>query len=309
MFWSALFLATSPLVPPVPEVLLFPEPKELSLGARPVSIESKSFNFVEVGASSPILARAFERYRSLIFAWDPIDGEQAPDQSYAVNIVVRNKSDVLQLSTMNEEYELTVNDTCGFINATSLWGALRAIETFSQLVLYDANTKTYSIRYTPLRIIDKPRTVWRGLMLDTSRRYYPLSYLHHTLDAMAQNKLNTFHWHATDAESAPLESVAFPNLTLYGAFAPTATYSPVDVLQLIAYAKDRGIRVVLETDMPGHSWSLGGAAPMTNCSQVSRRARFVEQLTQIYTNTDYCLSCAFLLCACAWNPNHISVGS
>lgn len=74
-------------------------------------------------------------------------------------------------------------------------------------------------------------------------------------------------WHATDAVSLPIASTTFPNLTL-GAFSAESVYSPEDVSALLRYAKDRGVRIVLELDMPGHNWTYSVAFPhlFANCS-------------------------------------------
>lgn len=74
-------------------------------------------------------------------------------------------------------------------------------------------------------------------------------------------------WHATDAVSLPIASTTFPNLTL-GAFSAESVYSPEDVSALLRYAKDRGVRIVLELDMPGHNWAYSVAFPhlFANCS-------------------------------------------
>ena len=59
-------------------------------------------------------------------------------------------------------------------------------------------------------------------MLDTARHYLPVSVILRQIDAMAYSKLNTLHWHAIDAESFPMESTAYPNLTV-------AAYTPAMV--------------------------------------------------------------------------------
>eukprot|EP01125_Pyxidicula_operculata_P020561 TRINITY_DN761_c0_g1_i1.p1 TRINITY_DN761_c0_g1~~TRINITY_DN761_c0_g1_i1.p1 ORF type:complete len:331 (+),score=75.10 TRINITY_DN761_c0_g1_i1:627-1619(+) len=72
--------------------------------------------------------------------------------------------------------------------------------------------------------------------------------------------MNTLHWHAIDAQSFPIVSNRFPNL-IKAAYAPSAIYRPSDVQDVISYAKDRGVRVVVEFDVPGHAASWGVAYP------------------------------------------------
>ena len=82
-------------------------------------------------------------------------------------------------------------------------GALRGLETFTQLVGADAG-----IRAKALRIADRPRFAHRGVMIDTSRHFLPTRDIKDLLDAMAWSKLNVLHWHLTDAQSFPLATPA-----------------------------------------------------------------------------------------------------
>ena len=104
---------------------------------------------------------------------------------------------------------------------------------------------------------DQPRFSWRGLMIDVSRHFIPLDVLKRNLDGMAAVKLNVFHWHLSDDQGFRVESQKFPKLQELGS--DGLYYTQAEVRDLIAYAHDRGIRVVPEFDMPGHStaWFVG----------------------------------------------------
>lgn len=109
-------------------------------------------------------------------------------------------------------------------------------------------------------IQDKPVYKHRGLLLDTSRNFFPLRYIQETLDAMAASKLNVFHWHITDAQSFPLEVEGYPQFTKFGAYSEHQIYSLADVQGVIRFAKNRGIRVIIEIDAPAHAglgWQWG----------------------------------------------------
>ena len=84
--------------------------------------------------------------------------------------------------------------------------------TFSQLVSFN-NSNSYNIAFSPISISDKARYPYRALMLDTSRRYYPMQTILELIDAMSLAKFNVLHWHIVDDESFPLELQTFPNMS------------------------------------------------------------------------------------------------
>ena len=94
-------------------------------------------------------------------------------------------------------------------------------------------------------------------MIDVSRHFQPVEVIKRTLDGMAAVKLNVFHWHLSDDQGFRIESKAFPKLTGMGS--DGLFYTQDQAREVIAYARERGIRVVPEFDIPGHalSWMVG----------------------------------------------------
>lgn len=147
-----------------------------------------------------------------------------------------------------------------------MWGILRGLETFSQL-LYMGNDKR-SLMINLTEINDEPRFPHRGLLIDTSRHYLTLFTIFNILDGMAYNKLNVLHWHIVDDQSFPYQSRVFPELSEKGAYDPdNMIYTHEDVESVIEYARVRGIRVMSEFDTPGHTRSWGNSHPeiLTQC--------------------------------------------
>lgn len=162
--------------------------------------------------------------------------------------------------------KLTVDATAtARLSTSSVWGALRGLETFSQLLYPAADATSLRLNVTDIR--DWPRFAHRGLLLDTGRHFIPLSIIRTVLDGMAYTKLNVFHWHIVDDHSFPWQSASRPELSARGAFAPAAVYTANDTAAVVDYARLRGIRVMVELDTPGHVRSWGVAHPelLTQC--------------------------------------------
>ena len=144
-------------------------------------------------------------------------------------------------------YRLVVNETGVRIEADTQWGALSALITLAQL------TNDESI---PCCVInDAPRFQWRGLMVDVARHFISLETLRRTLDAMGYFKLNVLHIHLSDDQAFRFLGTSFPELASPG------HYTALELTALVAYAADRGIRVVPELDVPGHTTSWLVAHP------------------------------------------------
>ena len=162
----------------------------------------------------------------------------------------------------DERYSLEVADGHIRISADAPLGALRGMETFLQLVLQNTTSAGASLAspgfsVPDVSIRDEPRFQWRGLSLDVSRHFIPVDGVERTIDGMAAVKLNVLHWHLSDDQGFRVESKKYPRLQEYGS--DGQYYTQAEIRDVIAYARDRGVRIVPEFDMPGHatSWLPG----------------------------------------------------
>src|SRR5947209_18151695 len=186
----------------------------------------------------------------------------AVDESTATLVVQCERAgDIVPSLNEDESYSLEVTDKQDRLGAPTVVGALRGLETFLQLLHGDRDGY-----YLPgIKIQDQPRFPWRGLLVDVGRHYEPMEVLKRNLDAMAAVKLNVFHWHLTEDQGFRVESKKLPRLHSLGS--DGFFYTQDQVREIIAYARDRGIRVMPEFDIPGHStsWLVGypeiGSAP------------------------------------------------
>jgi hexosaminidase len=103
---------------------------------------------------------------------------------------------------------------------------------------------------------DRPRFPWRGLMIDVSRHFIPLEVMKRNIDGMAAVKLNMLHLHLSDDEGFRVESRNAPKLQELAS--DGESYTQDQIRELLSYARERGIRVVPEFDIPGHavSWLI-----------------------------------------------------
>ncbi|HEX8492517.1 MAG TPA: family 20 glycosylhydrolase [Pyrinomonadaceae bacterium] len=181
----------------------------------------------------------------------------------AATLVVETQGPGKRVPSVDEDesYTLDVSDRQALLRAPTVVGVLRGLETFLQLL--ESDRAGYFI--PAVQIQDRPRFPWRGLLIDIARHYEPMDVLKRNLDAMAAVKLNVFHWHLTEDQGFRIESKKFPKL--HGMGSDGLYYTQEQAREVIAYARERGIRVVPEFDIPGHatSWLVGhpelGSAP------------------------------------------------
>ena len=139
------------------------------------------------------------------------------------------------------------------------------METFTQL-LERRDDGLVFCAYTPVQIADHPRFTHRGLLIDSSRHFLPKDEIERIVDSISMSKFNVLHWHMVDAQSFPVDTPSAP-LMIKGAYSSKATYSMDDIRALTEYASDRGVRMFLEIDIPGHagSWRYGYPEIMADC--------------------------------------------
>ena len=183
----------------------------------------------------------------------PLVNKSAEPARAGLTIRTEHGSKQVQELGEDESYDLQVTSSGAQLSAPSPLGVLHGLQTFLQLV----KTSSTGFAAPEIAIQDRPRFAWRGLMIDVARHFIPLDVLKRNLDGMAAVKMNVFHWHLSENQGFRIESKKFPKLHQLGS--DGLYYTQDEVRELIAYARDRGIRVIPEFDMPGHStsWFVG----------------------------------------------------
>ncbi len=232
-----------------------PWPASVTLGSGSVPIDPNfTVSLTGAGASDPrvqaVALRLFDRlYRQTGIKVLP---RLTPAGTPAtLTILVENKDHrPPQKLGDDERYSLIAADNHIRLSANGPLGALRGVETFLQLI-----TPSFSV--PAINIQDSPRFPWRGLSLDVSRHFIPVDGVKRTIDGLAAVKMNVFHWHLSDDQGFRIESKKFPRLQQLGS--DGMYYTQAQVVDVINYARARGIRVIPEFDIPGHatSWLPG----------------------------------------------------
>ncbi len=249
---SALMAAAEPNFMPVPA--------QYTLGQGRLIIGEK-FTVALTGYKEPRLEAAAQRiirrlaHQTGILAIDTLGGI-APDPSQATLVIkTGGPSKPVQELGEDESYELTVDSKQARVQAANPLGAMHGLETFLQLVTQDRD----GFAAPAITISDKPRFAWRGLHIDVSRHWMPIDVIKRNLDAMAAVKLNVFHWHLSDDQGFRVESKRYPKLQELGS--DGNYYTQAQIREMVEYARNRGIRVIPEFDVPGHATAILAAYP------------------------------------------------
>jgi len=257
------FVYLKPTPPPISNadrasIQLMPLPAKLSLSKGSLQITT-NFGYKFKNDPSEKLQSAIDRFYK--------------KASLKTGIVYTNQSDIMLFidhaqkeSTLpqlhdDETYQINVSDSKINLKSASETGIIYGLESLLQLL--DQREGNWVL--PEVKIEDHPRYPWRGLMIDVSRHWIPKDVILRNLDAMGALKMNVLHWHLTDYQGFRVESKVFPKLHQMGS--EGNYYTQEDIKEVVGYAADRGIRVIPEFDVPGHStgWLVGypelGSAP------------------------------------------------
>ena len=180
--------------------------------------------------------------------------------------------------TETEGYVLTINKKGVSILGGSPAGVFYGIQTLRKALSTDNLTKCL----TPCEVKDAPRFSWRGMHLDCSRHFFPVSFVKKFIDLLALHNMNIFHWHLTDDQGWRLEIKSWPRLievgskrsgTIIGTNSDLddhvpygGYYTQAEAREIVAYAAQRHITVVPEIDMPGHMLAALASYPELGCT-------------------------------------------
>jgi len=263
---------------------------------KPVSLVRSKGSFLVNGntyISNPKKLRTEAEYLSKMLG--SAIGDQLPMESSKTGeggILLK-----LDGNIVNEEgYELVVEYNSITISGKSAKGVFYGIQTLRQLMpptIESGRSLESELSIPAVVIKDEPRFAYRGMMLDVSRHFFPVSFVKKYIDLIALHKMNTLHWHLTEDQAWRIEIKKYPRLTEVGAFRNgtiighhpgTANdqevyggfYTQEDVKDIVAYAAKQHVTIIPEIEMPGHGAAAIAAYPYLSC--------FPEEPTKVFND-------------------------
>lgn len=187
----------------------------------------------------------------------------------------------------NEGYKLVVSPESIQLTSSSLAGAFRGVQTIRQLLppCIENGSCDGKISIPSVTVVDAPKFIYRGLHLDVGRHFFPVDFVKKYIDMIALMKMNTFHWHLTEDQGWRIEIKKYPRLTSHGAYRKETIighnndepqqfdgkryggfYTQDEIKEVVQYATERGITIIPEIEMPGHSQAAISAYPELGCT-------------------------------------------
>ena len=252
--------ADAPALAPVAHLVPLPQ----SLETQPGELRLPATVRVDVDAAAPHAARALEEALAGLGI--------AADAAATTRIRLQRVDDV---ALGEEGYRLVVADDVQ-LSARTDTGLLYAVQSLRQLLPAQAQPE---YRLPRVQISDVPAYGWRGLSLDVARSFLSVAYLEKTLDRMAFFKLNRLHLHLTDDQGWRIEIKRYPKLTEIGGASAveggrSGFYTQEQLRHLVAYAQARGITIVPEIDLPGHTQAALASYNELACDDVTNLAPY-----------------------------------
>ncbi len=199
--------------------------------------------------------------------------EAVPETSSGSPVILSLDPSLERLGS--EGYQLVADHGGVSIRGSAAAGIFYGIQTLRQLLpstIENGETALAAWMIPHLKIEDSPRFAWRGLLLDCSRTFQPVSYLEKIIDLLSLYKMNVLHLHLTDDQGWRLQIDQYPRLTEIGAEFPPqyrkrgGFYTKEEMKRLISYARSRAVTIIPEIEMPGHSLAALAAYPELSCT-------------------------------------------
>lgn len=259
---------------------------EIHIIPQPVSLKKENGNFT-LSKNTVIVANDDMDRKTAVLLNEYLQSYYG----FTLDIDRKEGKNYIRLITKNfiqapekDAYHLQVINDGVTIEGDTHAGTFYGMQSLLQLlpVQTNKNNKNLSIGLPLVSINDSPRFGYRGMHLDVSRHFFPVSFIKKYIDYLAMHKMNYFHWHLTEDQGWRIEIKKYPALvdiascrngTIVGRYPGTKNdnekycghYTQEEVKEIVQYASDRHVTVVPEIEMPGHSSAAIAAYPWLSC--------------------------------------------
>lgn len=261
VLFVTLFAASTAAQSPVDALIPIPNKVEICPKGRTYKIDKKS-------AIKTTMARDSHCIKELQRSIEKHTGAAVPVAEKG-NIVIETDTTLQG----NEHYTIDITPKGIRIKGSTETAILRAVQTMEQIMLGDY-INSASKKIACLSIEDYPRYHHRAIMIDPARHFIPVADVKFFIDRIAKYKYNILQLHLTDDQGWRVEIKSHPQLTAKGAFRNSkggnqgpdnGFYTQDELKDIVKYAATRGIEVIPELDIPGHSAAFLAANPGTGC--------------------------------------------
>jgi len=216
------------------EFSLLPQPKEIQTSPKTLFLSVESELYTNNEKLRPLLELFVTEIEKVIAVKLNISSSQNTQSDIIFSIDETLEKEAYQIS-INEIVELK-------------GGSYHALSLAKTTLLQLAEVENGQLKFPLVSIKDNSDANYRGLMIDLARQWHEISTIKKLIDLSAFYKMNYVQLHFTDYQSYTLPSTAFPNLPTEG-----KTYSVEELKDLENYSQQRGVTIIPEVDIPGHS--------------------------------------------------------
>ena len=246
------------------ELLIIPKPKESKVLSSYFDLDN--FNIYADNNSVLVANLLSLELNKLDYASDSISLFENPILDHSINLLIDST-----ISKHSEYYDLVINKNFILIKGSDREGLIHGVYSLIQLIPRSSGVNDSKLAC--VKINDYPKFKWRGLLLDCCRHFMSIDFVKRYIDLLAYHKMNVLHWHLTEDQGWRIEIDKYPKLTdigawrkekdgsIYGGF-----YTKEQIKEVVDYAYKRGVNIVPEIELPGHSVAALAAYPKYSCT-------------------------------------------
>ena len=246
------------------ELFIIPKPKESRILSSYFNLDN--FHIYADNNSISVAKLLVSELNKLDYASDSISLFENPILDHSINLLIDST-----ISKHSEYYDLVINNNFILIKGSDREGLIHGVYSLIQLIPRSSGVNDSKLAC--VKINDYPKFKWRGLLLDCCRHFMSIDFVKRYIDLLSYHKMNVLHWHLTEDQGWRIEIDKYPKLTdigawrkekdgsIYGGF-----YTKEQIKEVVDYAYKRGVNIVPEIELPGHSVAALAAYPEYSCT-------------------------------------------